>query len=438
MHLLRGSDLKVRIMQASGAAVLLKVLSTLLGFGVTILLARHLGPDSYGVYAFALAVVMVVGLPAKAGVPQLVTRETAKGHANGDWSTIKGIWRWSTGVVGLISVTVIVVAAGIGAFFPAYLETEQGLALGIGILLVPLIGLALVRSSSLRGLGHTVQGQLPELAIKPLVFLVFVSVVVWLGVKDFSASQAMGLNVVATGVAFLIGAALLYRARPLPLQEAKPLYQTRTWLPTIIPMAAINAMHLINTQADILLIGLFMESADVGHYKVAAQTSLVVAFGLQATKMVAEPYFSRFYQQGDKERLQRLAKGAARLNLLIALPVFGALLAFGTKLLELAFGAAFISALLPLLILSGGRLGNSALGSSGHLLTMAGYHKEYARFWIVAAVLNVAMNLLLIPIYGTAGAAASTAFTLLLANGLGWWAAKKWVGCDCSPLPSRS
>jgi O-antigen/teichoic acid export membrane protein len=433
--LVAGQGLRERLVKASGAALMLRALNIVLGFATTVVLARTLGPDSFGVYAFALAVVLVVGLPAKAGVPQLVTRETARGQASGDWPIVKGVWRWSTAVVLVTSLAMLALAALAGVLFSDHAASERGITLMIGLLMIPLMGLALVRASSLRGLGHTVQGQLPELAIKPLAFLVLLMGALLLGsTGGLTAPWAMALNIAATMLAFVFGALMLRQARPPELNQAATNYESRAWLATIIPMASINAMHLINTQADILLIGLFMESADVGHYKVAAQISLVVAFGLQATKMVVEPYYSRFYHQGEMARLQKLARGASRLNLAVALAVFAPLLILGPELLSMAFGAAFVAAFVPMVVLSAGRLASSAMGSSGHLLSMAGYQNEYARFWAIAAVMNVILNLILIPLLGTTGAAISTAITLLFANGLGWWAARRWIGCDCSPF----
>lgn len=433
-RLICADSLRGRIARASGSAVVLKVLNTALGFATTIVLARALGPDSFGVYAFALAVVMVGGLPAKAGVPQLVTRETAKGQASGDWATVKAVWRWSSWVVLVASAGILLCAVAGALLFPDYFRSEAGITLIIGLFMIPLMGLALVRASSLRGLGHTVQGQLPELAIKPVVFLALLLAALLYEGDVMSATSAMALNIAATVTAFIFGAMLLRRARPGEIRQAQPAYESRAWLATIIPMASINAMHLINTQADILLIGVFMDSADVGHYKVAAQVSLVVAFGLQATKMVVEPHFARLFHQGELEKLQRLARGASRLNVAIALAVLVPMLLLGSDFLRIAFGTVFAGALLPMLILSAGRLVGASVGSSGHLLNMAGYQREYARFWIIAAVLNVVLNLILIPFFGTAGAALSTAFTLMLANTMGWWAAKKWIGCDCSPF----
>jgi O-antigen/teichoic acid export membrane protein len=433
--LITGDGLRERLVKASGGALILKVLNTVLGFATTVILARTLGPDSFGVYAFAIAVVMVVGLPAKAGVPQLVTRETARGQASGDWRTVKGVWRWATIFVLITSTIVLILAVSAGAFFSDFAVTEVGRTLLIGLLMIPFMGLALVRASSLRGLGYTVQGQLPELVVKPMTFLILLLAVLFIDdIGELSAPWAMTLNIAATMLAFVFGIAMLRRVRPSEFKEIQPQYESRSWMATVIPMASVNAMHLINTQADILLIGFFMESADIGHYKVAAQVSLVVVFGLQATKMVVEPYYSRFYHRGEMVRLQKLARSASRVNLVVALLVITPLFFLGRELLNLAFGAAFVAAFVPMLVLSAARLIGSAIGSSGHLLNMAGYQKEYARIWVLAAVLNVILNLILIPLFGVTGAAISTAGTLLLASIFGWWAAKKWIGCDCLPF----
>jgi O-antigen/teichoic acid export membrane protein len=46
-----------------------------------VLLARMLGAEGYGIYAYAFALVTLLAMPAKAGLPQLVVRETARGVA---------------------------------------------------------------------------------------------------------------------------------------------------------------------------------------------------------------------------------------------------------------------------------------------------------------------------------------------------------------------
>lgn len=415
--------------------MVLKGLSALLGFGTTIVLARTLGPDSYGLYTFILALTTIIALPARAGLPQLVTRETAKANSENDLTTIKGIWRWSTKFVIVVSAAFVTLSAAITSLNIGHINEIHLNTFASALLLIPLMGLSAIRSAALRGLGYTVQGQFPELVIKPIVFLtllVGIGLFFWSG--TMTPQQAITLNITSATTAFIIGAHLLQRNRPKGFKTTKAAYDSRSWIAAIIPLAAINGMHLVNTQADIILIGFFLDDSDIGHYRVAAQTSLLVAFGLQATKMVVEPHFSALFHRGDFDNLQRLATAASRLNLAAALIILGPILFWGPEFLQIAFGTAFTAAYLPMAILSAGRLLGTFVGSSGHLLNMAGYQKQYALFWLLSAILNIILNFLLIPPFGTAGAAIATASTLMLANILGWWAAKRWIGCDCSPL----
>lgn len=98
-QLTHGDVLQTRLVKVSATSVLLKVVDAALRFGTIAVPARLLGPENLGVYAFALAVIMMLGMPAKACVPQLVTRETTKGKAEKGWNTVKGGWRWGGGLV---------------------------------------------------------------------------------------------------------------------------------------------------------------------------------------------------------------------------------------------------------------------------------------------------------------------------------------------------
>ena len=55
-------------------------------------------------------------------------------------------------------------------------------------------------------------------------------------------------------------------------------------------------------------------------------------------------------------------------------------------------------------------------GAAGFLMTMTGQHREAARIFFAALVLNVILNLVLIPSFGAAGAASATAISKLAWN----------------------
>lgn len=102
----------------------------------------------------------------------------------------------------------------------------------------------------------------------------------------------------------------------------------------------------------------------------------------------------------------------------------------GEVILAIAFGSLYETAYIPLIILLVGQLINSGAGSVGLLLNMSGYERETARGMMVAAVLNVVLNLLLIPLWGINGSSLATSVSLIVWNVLLWWAVRKRLGIN--------
>jgi O-antigen/teichoic acid export membrane protein len=146
---------------------------------------------------------------------------------------------------------------------------------------------------------------------------------------------------------------------------------------------------------------------------------MLTSFVLIAISSVVAPQFAALYAQDKYVELTRLAQQSAFWALLVASPMLLVLLAFPEFVLGL-FGASFEKGALPLRILAGGQLVNVATGLVGSLLVMTGHEKYIRNNIMVCALLNLAGNLILVPAYGAAGAAASTAFSLGFMNLVSW------------------
>nr|MDA3877929.1 polysaccharide biosynthesis C-terminal domain-containing protein [Halothiobacillus sp.] len=222
----------------------------------------------------------------------------------------------------------------------------------------------------------------------------------------------------AAGVVLLVGGWMLSRYLPAASRTEPVEYQSRQWLKSALPFTLIGGAGIINNQADIIMLGWFGSTADVGIYRVAVQGATLVAFGLQAANAVIAPHFARLYAQGDMKKLQRLVTGSARMVLLAALPLALAFVFAGGTIVTWVFGSEFAASHLPLAILALGQLANAAFGSVGLLLNMTGNESHMARIVLQTALLNVVLNGLLIPFYGMSGAAVASTISLLIWNAL--------------------
>jgi len=423
-----------RLIRESSWSFLLRVFQAVCSFLTTVLLARVLGVEGYGIYAYAYAFVTLLTIPVQAGLPTLVVRETARGVAQKNLGLVQGIWRWSIKIALLISFIVLCITE-------IALILLKGRNLGCkewtlfwALFLVPFVSLGNLRAAALRGLHKVVLGQLPEFLIRPFLFLVLCFVASFYFAEKFGPPEAMFLNVVSSIVAFLVGWWFLFKNTPGEIYKAIPIYRTKKWLKSLVPLAFTASMFVINNQTDVVMLGLLRSSREVGIYRVAVQFAWLSSFALQAINMVVAPHFATFYAKKELDNLQYLATRSARLvlffNFLVALFfVFG-----GKEFLRVIFGLDFVCAYTPLLILLVGQLVNSAVGSVGFLLNMTGYEKYTAKGLALSAIVNVVLNAFLIPFFGYNGAAIATAISMAVWNVLLWWLVRKHLGINTLAL----
>jgi O-antigen/teichoic acid export membrane protein len=428
--MITGKGMRSNLVRNGIGSLILKSAYILLSFSITVTLARKLGPDGYGVYAYVFALITLLSVPAEFGLPNLVVRETAKALAKQEWGAIQGIWRWAGKVTAILTI-IMVLGAGVAVLiWGDRFSREQLVTLFWGLGLVPLVALGGLRGAALRGLNKVIQGQLPEQALLPGFFILLILGTAFVFSVNLTPSMVMSLQVLAAALAFVIGAWLLWRAMPLEVRGVRPVYNSRRWLASTLPLAFTSGMQLINMRTSIIILGIFTSSANVGIYRVADQMSLLVSVSLQAMNMVVAPQFARLHAVGDKTRLQQLAVTSARVVIALTLPVVVIFLIFGKPLLQLVFGAEFVPSYGPLSILALGQLVNSITGSVGILLNMTGFEQDTARGVAVAAVGNIVLNLILIPLWGINGAALSSAITLTLWNVLLWIAVRRRLGIN--------
>jgi O-antigen/teichoic acid export membrane protein len=359
-----------------------------------------------------------------------VVRETAKGMVSQNYSTVKGVWQWSGRATTVISLTLVVLTTAGIWLFREPLTSQRLITFLCALALVPLIALGDLRGAALSGLRHVVTGQIPEFLLRPGIFTLLLAVAFLAGKSSLSAPMAMALYVVSSALAFGVGAWLLWHATPLPVREALPRFDGQAWLLSALPLAFIGGMQLIDQQASILLQGFFLPDASIGIFRIASQVAILASFGLMTINLVLSPRFAALFVQGEMDKLQRLVTNSARVILLINLVLTAGFIFWGKLFLRLAFGLPYESAYVPLIILLIGQLINSGAGSVGLLLNMSGHERETARGMVVAACINVVLNLLLIPRMGINGSAVATSTSLIVWNILLWWAVRKKLGIN--------
>ena len=165
--------------------------------------------------------------------------------------------------------------------------------------------------------------------------------------------------------------------------------------------------------SDSVMIGYFMNNADVGVYRIIFQFTTLAAFTTVALRSTLWPRVSRWDKIGENGLIEESLSRAFTYSLILALPLFvgGALL--GDKLLYFFYGADFVS-YTTLMILFIVQIVNIFQYFFTTYLRAMDQVKELFKITVVAVVANISLNAALIPVMGISGAAIATLVTMSL------------------------
>jgi len=409
-----GGAARPSLKRVAGGTFALRLAHLGLTFLTGLLLARLLGADGYGAFAYAIAWVTLLVMPAQLGFNKLLVREVAACLAREDWAHLRGILRFADGLVLAAATAAALIAVGISYWLPAS-DPQMLACFRLGMALVPLMAWLQIKRATLEGLERVRTGQVPETLIQPLLLLGLIALGWAMLGERFSATLALVAALVAVALAALVSAVATHRLLPAQVRSSPPRFAPRGWLVAALPMMAVGTMAILTNRTDVVMLGLMRGAADAGVYEISGRLARLVPFALFAINSTVAPRLAQLSSEHRYDAMQTTLTRCARGAFTFALPVALAFLLLGDLMLGI-FGPAFPRGHLALAILAAGQLVNVAAGSSGHTLLMAGREKDALPALVLAVIANVALNVALIPPYGMAGAAIATASSLILWN----------------------
>jgi O-antigen/teichoic acid export membrane protein len=374
------------------------------GFFVNVWFVRHLGPVQYGVFSYAVNFSALFGLFASLGLDSIVVRELARApEADGELlGTALALRSGAAVLMWVLAVgTVLVLRADL-------LARSMVAVLSIGSLAVAASVFDLWFQAKIASRGVVIARSgifIAAAAVRCLLILADASLLVF------------GALVVATSLATAAAAYWLYRRARLP---PKPLTfsaaRARALLADGWPLIISSLSIVVYMKIDQVMLVAMVGESENGVYAVAVTLSEVWYFLPTAVSATVFPLVVEAYDRLDRDsfegRMQAFYDGMAALGYAIAVPI--ALVA--TPLVRTLYGEQYARAgtVLSIHVIS---FLFVSLGVARGRFLMAGNFTRFAMVTgVVAAVLNVLLNLLLIPVSGAVGAAWSTLVSYAVAN----------------------
>lgn len=383
-------------------------------FALNIGLARSMDPANYGDYAVGLVALTVGMNVAMLGAEQSITRFLPEYLRKGEIAAAVGYVKFYAPLaLGLALVlallTELVQQSGAVAWALGFHQEVPHPYL-VALWVVPLFALARFTSRMLRGF------MLYTMAIGPLQ--IGVPLLVLLAVL---AAHRLGIAVTearvfaALAVAYLLALAVHWFATPLHFRAemGRPGdYRIRTWMALSVPMMLVGLLTSAMHQVDVTMLELLHTDEDaVGHYAAASKVGHMLVLPLTSALIFLPPLLGRLAgTAGETEARRRLYLWSSLVLLLangaMTLPV---LLAPGW-VLDL-FGSRYEDAVTPLVLLALAGFVSGTFGLAVPFMQFAGQQRLV--LWLAALAVggNVLANAVLIPRFGTAGAAATSLAT---------------------------
>lgn len=392
------------------------VLSTVVNFVASIIIARLYGANTIGIVAvinsFLMMITIFTILGTKNSILRLIPELLVKSSATSAYKLFQKTQYMVTGISlfvgGLSFLGANFIADKI--FSKPHLSFYFALASGF----VVFKSMAILNTQAVRGLKLIKMFALMQ--ILPQSFnLIFLIVLGWVWPSQNVPVYALIGGFTMTGIIGWLIIQISFR-RIMIKDESIHDISYREILSISFPMMITATMSFIISQTGIIMLGMYRSETEIGYYAIAVKVAYLTSFVLAAINSIAGPKFSELFHSNKIDELFYVAQKSAKLVFFTTTPLLVGFILLGKPLLKFTFGSEFGVAYIALVILVVGQFVNSISGSTGMFLNMTGNQIKNQNIMITTAVINIGLNLLLIPKLGFYGAAIAATVSLCFWN----------------------
>ena len=402
--------------KGGGIAFVGNLLASAGRFAFGVVLARLLGAELLGMYSLSQTVTDVVAAVASLGLAAGMARYIPIAINRKDDSYLWGIIQIGIGLPSLIGL-----ALALGVFllaeplsFWAFGQPDLAPVLRLASLSIPLVILITMLVAITQGfkrMEYKVYTQ--DVALN---FSKFILSVALIGV-GLSVMGAMAAHLLASALTVALLFYFVHHLFPLnrPLHTAKR--KPGEMLGFSLPLYASGLLSQFSGSTETVILGTLGVMSGIGIYTSALRLAGIGSMFFSSLQRISVPMISDLYGRGRLDQLQRVYQTITKWTMTFNLPIFLTTVIFAGPLLTI-FGKEFAAGAPGLIILAFSSLFNASTGTNGTMITMTGHSKMTLVNSIIYLVVNLGLDILLIPRWGMVGAALAVMLTTVMINTL--------------------
>ncbi|RWM87475.1 MAG: lipopolysaccharide biosynthesis protein [Mesorhizobium sp.] len=392
----------------------IRIVSAVIAFVSQVLMARWMGSFEYGIFVLVWVTMVIVGNLACLGFHTSIIRFIPEYRERNMLAELRGIVLTSRLFV-LVASTAI---AGLGALgvwlLSPFIENYYVVPFILGLICMPMIAMSDLLQGLARANSWALFALAPTYLVRPVLILALMALMLLVGFAP-DARTAIFASIAAAytttlgqliGITARIGQKI--PAGPMKLHFAQ-------WVLVSLPIFLVEGFFFLLTNADVLMVGAYMNPNDVAVYFATVKTLALVHFVYFAVKAGVAQRYAQF-THGEPEKLAAFARETVSWTFWPSLLMALLVLVLGEPMLSL-FGPEFVAGYPLLFLLVVGVVARAAVGPCESLLTMSGNQNICAAVYAMTLAFNIGLNLVLIPLFGLWGAAMATAFAMIFEAG---------------------
>ena len=407
-------DLK-SIMKGAVFVVLSLVISKILGFTYRIIIARY-DTEGYGLFILGLTIYSFTLTVSLAGIPSGIVKYVSQYLSKNDVKQMREVAIGSLKLIFLISLILSTIIFLFTPLLAKYLFHEEGLIpfLRIMIIALPINALYLAIFSITKAFQKSSYEVILKNIIETTLKLVFTAAFLIAGIS-------LGIPFAFSLATIIVGSIALYYLNKNLIKlrsEEKTKLLNKEVIFFSLPLLFSGLTDYAVISLDNLVLGVLKNSYDIGIYNAAvplAQLLYLIPYGIS---YLFFPILTQLYYSNKKEEFKEIYLISTKWVFLINVYLLAIFVLFSKEWLWLFFGEEYTIASSALVILLIGYLFGYLATNAQSLILIRGKSKFLFYASAATAVLNLVLNLILIPKMGINGAAIASSISFLVLGAL--------------------
>ena len=393
-------------------------LSKVLTYVYRIIIARHFGPEVYGLFSLAIMVLGWFVAISSLGLADGLGRFIPLYRGKKEYNKIKYLLKISVTILFFSSIIAAVILFFSAKFISINFFHNSNLIIFLKIFsfLIPILIFSNLLLCILRSFEEIAWHSFIFNILQNISKVILIVFFIFLGFNSNSIifSYFLGILIMLLAAYLVCKYKLSEIFGKYKLKKQIKLKTRKEFISYSWPIMFTTIIASVFYWIDSFSIGYFKTALEVGFYNAAVPIALLMMVAPELFMQLFFPLINKEFSRKNIEVVKQLSQQVGKWIFIINLPIFLLIILFPGAIINILFGSTYLIAENALRILAFGFFVFSIFIISGNLLGMVGKSKLALMNMIIASIINIILNAMLVPRYGINGAAISTSIVWIL------------------------